>query len=134
MTLPQAILTDRLPSETHRDLEAKRQARDKQTLIDWLDHSDPSSSLPADPQQPYDGFAGDLAGRVVPLFRETGMKRNELILLQIGRRRNPPAAHGVFAHRHARRLDSVARWPRSRRPGRGRLNRVQTEICRARRT
>jgi hypothetical protein len=39
----------------------------------------------------YDGFANDLAGRVVPLFRETGMKRNELVLLQVAGRR-PGAA------------------------------------------
>ena len=49
--LAHSYLTERLPSETISHLEAKRQARDKQALIDWIDHSEPSSSLFADPRQ-----------------------------------------------------------------------------------
>ncbi len=89
--LAHSYLTERLPSETISHLEAKRQARDKQALIDWIDHSEPSTSYLLIRSSLYDGFAGDLAGRVVPLFRETGMKRNELVLLQVAGRRPPPA-------------------------------------------
>jgi 4-amino-4-deoxy-L-arabinose transferase-like glycosyltransferase len=89
--LAHSFLTERLPSETISHLEAKRQARDKQALIDWIDHSEPSTSYLLIRGSLYDGFANDLAGRVVPLFRETGMKRNELVLLQVAGRR-PGAA------------------------------------------
>ena len=75
------------PSETISHLEAKRQARDKQALIDWLDHGDSSTSYLLIRGSLYDGFARDLADRVVPVFRETGMKRNELVLLQVSNRR-----------------------------------------------
>ena len=75
-------------SESMADLEAKRQVHDKQALIAWLDHPDPSASpYLLIRNSLYERLAGDLAGRVAPLFRETGMKRNELVLLQvIGRR------------------------------------------------
>jgi 4-amino-4-deoxy-L-arabinose transferase-like glycosyltransferase len=85
--LAHSYLTERLPSETISDLEAKRQARDKQTLIDWLDRGDSSTSYLLIRGSLYDGFARDLADRVVPVFRETGMKRNELVLLQVSNRR-----------------------------------------------
>ena len=42
--LAHSYLSERRPSETLADLEAKRQARDKQALIDWLDRSDPRTS------------------------------------------------------------------------------------------
>jgi 4-amino-4-deoxy-L-arabinose transferase-like glycosyltransferase len=73
----------RLPRETLDELDAKRQAHDRQALIQWLDQIDPG-------KKPYllirtnlyDRFATELAGRVTPLFRETGLKRNELVLLR----------------------------------------------------
>ena len=49
--LAHSYLTERLPSETISHLEARRQARDKQALIDWIDHSEPSTSYLADPRQ-----------------------------------------------------------------------------------
>jgi 4-amino-4-deoxy-L-arabinose transferase-like glycosyltransferase len=85
--LAHSYLTERLPSETISHLEAKRQARDKQALIDWLDHGDSSTSYLLIRGSLYDGFGRDLADRVVPVFRETGMKRNELVLLQVSNRR-----------------------------------------------
>jgi 4-amino-4-deoxy-L-arabinose transferase-like glycosyltransferase len=99
--LAHSFLTERLPSETISHLEAKRQARDKRALIDWIDHSEPSTSYLLIRGSLYDGFANDLAGRVVPLFRETGMKRNELVLLQAAGRR--PAAATASATPSARR-------------------------------
>ena len=87
--LAHSYLNERLPAETISHLEAKRQARDKQALIDWIDHSEPSTSYLLIRASLYDGFAGELTGRVVLLFRETGMKRNELVLLQVAGRRPP---------------------------------------------
>jgi 4-amino-4-deoxy-L-arabinose transferase-like glycosyltransferase len=77
-----------VPAETIADVEAKRQVHDKAALIAWLDRADPSASASASPyllirNSLYERLAGDLAGRVRPLYRETGMKRNELILLQV---------------------------------------------------
>ncbi len=89
--LAHSYLNERLPSETISHLEAKRQARDKHALIDWIDQSEPSSCYLLIRGSLYDGFAGELAGRVVPLFRETGMKRNELVLLRVTGRRPPSA-------------------------------------------
>jgi hypothetical protein len=89
--LAHSYLTQRLPFETLGDIEAKRQARDKQALFDWVDHSDPHTSFLLIRGSLYDGFATDLAGRVVTLYRETGMKRNDLVLLQVADRPPPPA-------------------------------------------
>jgi 4-amino-4-deoxy-L-arabinose transferase-like glycosyltransferase len=99
--LAHSFLTERLPSETISHLEAKRQMRDKQALIGWIDHSEPSNSYFLIRGSLYDGFARDLAGRVVPLFRETGMRRNELVLLQVAARR--PSSATVSATPSLRR-------------------------------
>jgi hypothetical protein len=88
--LAHSYLTERIPSETISQLEAKRQVRDKQALIEWLDHGDSSTSYLLIRGSLYDSFARDLADRVVPVFRETGMKRNELVLLQVSNR--PPVS------------------------------------------
>ena len=88
--LAHSYLTDRLPSETLSTLESRRQARDKNALIDWIDHSEPRTSFLLIRGSLYDGFARDLATRVVPIFRETGVKRNAMVLLQVARR-EPPA-------------------------------------------
>jgi hypothetical protein len=80
--LAEMYRTERLPSETLGDLEAKRLAHDKRMLIDWLDHSAKPSSCVVIRSHLYDRFADDLSGRVKLLLRETGMKRNELVLLR----------------------------------------------------
>ena len=90
--------TQRLASESIADLEAKRQVHDKQALIAWLDHPDPSASpYLLIRNSLYERLAGDLAGRVAPLFRETGMKRNELVLLQVIGRRPAGASTSAIA-------------------------------------
>jgi len=89
--LAESYLSERLPSETLLDLEAKRVARDKQILIDWLDHSDPRTSYLLIRSRLYDRFALDLAGHVTPVLRESGLKRNELTLLEVAHQR-PTAA------------------------------------------
>ena len=81
--LAHSFLTKRQPHETIAQVEARRQTRDKQALIDWVDHSEPNTSYLLIRGSLYDGFAADLAGRALPLFRETGLKRNELVLLQV---------------------------------------------------
>jgi hypothetical protein len=80
---------ERLTSETASDLEATRIARDRQLLIDWLDYrpGDPSYLLIR--SRTYDRYADELADRVTPVFRETGLKRNGLTLLRVGA---PPRA------------------------------------------
>jgi hypothetical protein len=81
--LAQSYLTDRLPFETLFDLEARRQARDKQALFEWMDHNRSRNVYLLIRSPLYDLLAEDLTGRVTLLFRETGMKRNELTLLQV---------------------------------------------------
>ncbi len=95
--LAASYLTERLPFETIADVEAKRLARDKQILLNWLDHDDPRSSYLLIRSHLYDRFASDLSGRVTPIFRETGMKRNELILLQAASHRQPSATASTNA-------------------------------------
>jgi 4-amino-4-deoxy-L-arabinose transferase-like glycosyltransferase len=87
--LAHSFLSKRQPNESLALLEARRQARDKQALIDWVDHSEPNASYLLIRGSLYDGFAADLAGRAVPLFRETGLKRNELVLLKVTGRSGP---------------------------------------------
>ncbi len=81
--LAHSYLTERLPRETLADLEAKRQAHEKHTLVDWLDHNGERRSYLLIRSHLFDLMSADLAGRVTPLFRETGLKRNELILLEV---------------------------------------------------
>jgi 4-amino-4-deoxy-L-arabinose transferase-like glycosyltransferase len=81
--LAQSFLTDRHHSETLSDLEARRLAHDKQALFAWLDRCDPRTPYLLIRRRLYDLFAGDLAGRVTPRLRESGMKRNDLILLEV---------------------------------------------------
>jgi 4-amino-4-deoxy-L-arabinose transferase-like glycosyltransferase len=85
--LAHSYLTDRSPSETILHLEARRQARDKQALFEWFDQSAPETSYLLIRASVYDSFAADLAGRALPLLRESGLKRNELVLLQATGRR-----------------------------------------------
>jgi hypothetical protein len=87
--------TRQLLSESIADVEAKRQVHDKHALIAWLDQADRSGSpYLLIRNSLYERLAGDLAGRVTPLFRETGMKRNELILLQVVSR-HPAGASAI---------------------------------------
>jgi 4-amino-4-deoxy-L-arabinose transferase-like glycosyltransferase len=87
--LARSYLNERLPSETIADIEAKRLAHDKHALIEWLDRSDPSTRYLLIRSYLYDRFADDLGSRVSPLLRETGLKRNELTLVEI--KSNHPA-------------------------------------------
>jgi hypothetical protein len=81
--LAHSFLNDRRGSETLGDLEARRVAHDMQALIDWLDRPDPLTHYLLIRGRQYDLFAAQLAGRATPVLRETGMKRNELVLLEV---------------------------------------------------
>ncbi len=83
--LAESYLTERPRSETLGDLEAKRVAHEKQALVDWLDQDDPLPRYVLIRARHYDLFAALFAGRAIPMFRETGMKRNELVLLEVNR-------------------------------------------------
>ena len=81
--LAHSYLTERHHSETLGDVEARRLAQEKQALFDWLDRRDPRTPYLLIRGHLYDLFARDLAGRVTPLLRETRVKRNDLVLLEV---------------------------------------------------
>ena len=67
--------------ETLDMLDARREAAEKQALLRWIDDRAPSSFLLIRASL-YDRYARDLHGRVIPVFRESGLSRNELVLLR----------------------------------------------------
>jgi 4-amino-4-deoxy-L-arabinose transferase-like glycosyltransferase len=81
--LAHSYLTERHHAETLGDVEARRLAQEKQALFDWLDRRDQRAPYLLIRGHLYDLFSGDLAGRVTPVVRETGMKRNELVVLDV---------------------------------------------------
>lgn len=87
--LAQSFLNTREPHETIAQVEARRQAHDRQALLEWVERSEPNTSHVLIRSHVYDAFAADLAGRAIPLLRETGLKRNELVLLQVTGHRVP---------------------------------------------
>jgi 4-amino-4-deoxy-L-arabinose transferase-like glycosyltransferase len=87
----------RRPVETLSDLEAKRLVREKQALLDWLDDSAPSNSYVLLRNQVYDRYADELGARVQAVFREAGLKRNELTLLRAAGSRQSAAITATIA-------------------------------------
>ncbi len=81
--LAASYLAAHSPTAALSDLEAKRQAYDKKSLLTWLDHAGPNTPYLLIRKSLLDRYATDLAGRVAPLFSESDMKRNELVLLQV---------------------------------------------------
>jgi 4-amino-4-deoxy-L-arabinose transferase-like glycosyltransferase len=81
--LAASFLAAESPVPTLTDLEARRQAHDTKSLFTWLDHASPQTPYLLIRKSLFDRHASDLAGRVVPLFSESGLKRNELVLLQV---------------------------------------------------
>jgi 4-amino-4-deoxy-L-arabinose transferase-like glycosyltransferase len=65
-----------------REYEARSQLRDQQVLRSWLDQHDPSTRFLLIRKSLYERYVGELSGRVLPLFQEAGVKRNELVLLE----------------------------------------------------
>jgi hypothetical protein len=89
--LAQSYRTERFPHESVSDIEAKRLARDKRCLIEWLDQNSSGNSYLLIRRELYDRFCDDLAGRASQVLREQGLKRNELALLRASRDRPPRA-------------------------------------------
>ena len=61
----------------------KRLEIEKRILLDWLARPDRGSQYVLIRNRVYDLFAADLVGRATPVFREQGLKRNELVLLRV---------------------------------------------------
>jgi 4-amino-4-deoxy-L-arabinose transferase-like glycosyltransferase len=101
--LAQIFLTERQPQETLSSIEAKRRERDKQALFRWLNEAPTDSSFLLMRGSLYDRFGDELAPRLIPVYRETGVKRNDLILLQVTKStpvnnaRTPTAARSPVA-------------------------------------
>ena len=81
--LVEAYRSRSVPSVKLEDLDARHLAHDKQALFDWLDRGDPSTPYLLIRANLYDRLAGELPKHVTPLFRESGLHRNELILLHV---------------------------------------------------
>jgi len=81
--LAASYLAAHSPLLTLSDLEAKRQAHDKKSLMTWLDQADSSTPYLLIRKSLFDRYAADMAGRVTPVLCESGLKRNALVLLQV---------------------------------------------------
>ena len=63
-------------------LDARREAVEKQALLRWLDDPESSRRLHADPFRPLRSLRrASWPAASTPVFRETGLNRNELVLL-----------------------------------------------------
>jgi 4-amino-4-deoxy-L-arabinose transferase-like glycosyltransferase len=68
--------------DSRRAIEARLRRRDRQALLAWLGNHDPSRPYLLIRKSLYQRHEEDLAGRVVPLLEEVGLKRNELVLVK----------------------------------------------------
>ena len=64
------------------DTPAKRVEQAREQLADWARHADPREPYVLIRARIYDLFAADLASMVEPVYREQGLKRNEMVLLR----------------------------------------------------
>jgi hypothetical protein len=76
------------PSATLAEVDARRQVQERQLLMHWLDHKDSSDAYLLLRSSLYDQITADLPRHVTPLFRETGLQRNELVLLHVDGQRS----------------------------------------------
>lgn len=86
--LAASYLTAQSPLLTLSELEARRQAHDAKSLVKWLDQAGPHAPYLLIRKSLLDRYATDLAGKVIPVLSESGMKRNELVLLQVADQRS----------------------------------------------
>lgn len=56
---------------------------EKRKLLDWIAREDRDAKYLLIRNRLYDQFAPDLVGLATPVYRETGLKRNELVLLRL---------------------------------------------------
>jgi len=76
----------------------ERENIEKRRLLQWLRTAGPSSPYLLIRAKIYDRFAPDLDHLVEPLYRERGLKRNELVLLRVN------SQEGMATGQHARPL------------------------------
>jgi hypothetical protein len=77
---------------TRGQVEAQVPERLKRSLIKWLDRGGANSDYLLIPTRFYDRFVAELEPRTTPLLREDNKKRNELMLLRVGRVQAAPLA------------------------------------------
>jgi 4-amino-4-deoxy-L-arabinose transferase-like glycosyltransferase len=79
------LATDHLENgvagETIEAAEARRMAHDRQVLTAWVDRAHDYDSYLLLRANLYDRHATELSGRTTVVYRESGVKRNELVLL-----------------------------------------------------
>jgi 4-amino-4-deoxy-L-arabinose transferase-like glycosyltransferase len=63
-------------------LDARREALEKQALLRWFDRPDSAASFVLIRSSLFDRYAHELAVRATPVLRETGLSRNEMVLLR----------------------------------------------------
>ncbi len=78
-------------SETLDDLDSRREQMEKDALVRWLDRRRKSVPYLLIRSRLFDRYAADLAGRATPVLRESGLGRNEMVLLRVDGRRPPLA-------------------------------------------
>ena len=80
------------------DTPARRVELAREQLADWARHADPAAPYLVIRGKIYDRFAGDVAPLVEPVYREQGVKRNEMVLLR-ARPTTPVASMPAGDHR-----------------------------------
>ncbi len=63
-------------------LDARREAVEKQALLRWLDEPESAAAFILIRSNLFDRYSRELAGRATPVLRETGLNRNEMVLLR----------------------------------------------------
>ncbi len=88
--LARAHQARREEAETIDLLDARREDAEKRALLEWLDRRDPAEPYLLIRASLCERYARELAGRVTPVLRESGLGRPELVLLRAPGR--PPIA------------------------------------------
>ena len=87
--LAEAYHARRDATDTIDVLDVRREALEKQALLRWLDRRDAPASFLLMRSNLFDRYARELAGRVTPVLRESGLGRKELVLLRVRGQRAP---------------------------------------------
>jgi 4-amino-4-deoxy-L-arabinose transferase-like glycosyltransferase len=69
-------------TESLEQLDNRRETMEKQALLRWLDRRGASTRYLLIRSRLLDRYARELAGRATPVLRESGLSRNELVLLR----------------------------------------------------
>jgi hypothetical protein len=82
----------RIPKEALDRVNDNRQSHDRRVFLQWLNRKESPLRYVLVRAEVYDRLASDMVGRITPLFRETNLKRNEIVLLQAAARPSLSAA------------------------------------------